>query len=147
MKTQNKKKKTHLVFKLILGAIIGASFGFGVGKMVKSNHIITKNIEQTLNQHCDCESITSNFGAIGIQFSKEDGFSNERLNFTLKNCKSNSSIEEEAVKLSQVLERNVKDFDQIDLLTLHFVSEENSEIIKIRKGEIAPISNDEINKN
>ena len=52
MKTKNvkKNKAKQLILKMLIGAVIGLSFGFGVGKMVKSNDDLVTSIEKNL-QH------------------------------------------------------------------------------------------------
>ncbi|HLW32571.1 MAG TPA: hypothetical protein VKX40_09950 [Aequorivita sp.] len=51
MKTQNtQNRKRKLVIKLILGFIIGISFGFGLGKLVKVNLKSTASIEKSIQQ-------------------------------------------------------------------------------------------------
>ncbi|SRX52729.1 hypothetical protein [Aequorivita sp. CIP111184] len=137
MKSQKNQKRNHkLIVKIILGFIIGISFGFGVGKFFKSEKKLTSSIEKTIQQNCQCESITSNFGAVGIQFSKEDGFSNKKLSFTLINCDYYSSEKEEATRLNEILKQEVENYASVDFISFQFKSEEKNEIVKIKNGSI-----------
>ncbi len=137
MKTQSKTKSTKkLILKLLVGFIIGISFGFGIGKMVKSNTKRTNSIETTLQQNCNCENIASGNSYTGIQFSKNDGISNTKLNFTLMNCDFTSSAEKEAKRLNEILKSEVEDYDSVDFITFHFKSGEKKETIKIKDGTV-----------
>lgn len=137
MKLQNeKKRKKRLVLKIIFGLIIGISFGFGIGKMVKSNKSLVSSIEKSLQQNCNCESVLLENGAIGIQFSKQDGFSNLKIDITLKNCTFYSSAEKEANRLNNMLERDVQNYNSVDFITFYFKSKEGTETVKIKDGNI-----------
>ena len=148
MKTKNVKKNKgkQFVLKILIGAVIGLSFGFGVGKMIKTNDRLVTSIKKNLQQNCNCESVEASWSAVGIQFNKEDGFSNKRLSFTLENCKTNFLTKEESIQLNKVLVKEVENYNNIDVLNLEFVSENNSENLKIRKGEIVQINNDKLTK-
>ncbi|AFL80786.1 hypothetical protein Aeqsu_1293 [Aequorivita sublithincola DSM 14238] len=137
MKTQSKQKNTKkIILKLTLGFIIGISFGFGVGKMVKSNSRLVNSIETTLQQNCNCELIKSENSFAGIQFSKEDGFSNTKLDFTLMNCNFTSSAEKEVNRLNDILTNEVENYDSVDLITFNFKSENQIQSVKIKDGKI-----------
>ena len=137
MKTQSKTKSTKkLILKLLVGFIIGISFGFGIGKMVKSNTKRTNSIETTLQQNCNCERIESGNSYTGIQFSKNDGISNTKLNFTLMNCDFTSSAEKEAKRLNDVLRDEVEDYDSVDFITFYFKSDMKNKTVKIKDGTI-----------
>ena len=138
MKIQNKKKNkpAQLVLKLIIGAAIGFSFGFGITKMVKSNTKLTNSIETTLQQNCNCERIESGNSYTGIQFSKNDGISTTKLNFTLMNCDFTSSAEKEAKRLNDVLIDEVEDYDSAGFITFYFKSDVKNETVKIKDGTI-----------
>ncbi|RFN59081.1 hypothetical protein [Marixanthomonas ophiurae] len=137
MKTRNKTKSTKkLILKLLIGFIIGISFGFGIGKMVKSNTKRINSIETTLQQNCNCENIESGNSYTGIQFSKSDGISNTKLNFTLMNCDFTSSSEKEAKRLNDILIDKVEDYNTVDFITFHFKSGEKNETVKIKNGTI-----------
>lgn len=92
MKTQkNQNRKSKLIVKVILGFIIGISFGFGVTKMIKSDIRLSSSIKQSIQENCDCESVNKNTSMIGIQFSKEDDVTNKAASYVLKNCKYNGT--------------------------------------------------------
>ncbi len=51
MKTQNtQNRKRKLIIKVVLGFIIGISFGFGIGKIVKEKIKTTAAIEKSIHQ-------------------------------------------------------------------------------------------------
>lgn len=137
MKTQSKQKsKSKLILKLILGFIIGISFGFGIGKMVKGNSKVTSAIEKSIQKNCDCESVKSDFSAVGFQFSKENGLSTEQLNLTLKNCDYKFSAKTEARRLNNLLKAEVENYSSIDIIELVFQSKAEKELVTIKDGKI-----------
>ena len=134
--SKNNNRNRNLVLKVILGFIIGISFGFGVAKLIKSESRLTSSIEQSIRKNCDCESVRSEFSAVGLQFSKEDGINNRALEITLENCTVNTKIEKEAARLHEVLKMEVDNYADVDLLILHFQNTNKSETVKIKQGEI-----------
>ncbi|WP_034893527.1 hypothetical protein [Gillisia sp. Hel_I_29] len=137
MKTsKSNNRNRNLVLKVILGFIIGISFGFGVAKLIKSESRLTSSIEKSIRKNCDCESVRSEFSAVGLQFSKEDGINNRALEITLENCTVNTKIEKEAARLHEVLKMEVDNYADVDLLILHFQNTNKSETVKIKQGEI-----------
>lgn len=138
MKTQNEKKNkpSQLFLKLIIGAIIGISFGFGIGKMVKSNYGLTTAIEKALQENCDCELVYKDISTVGIQFSKEDGFTNQKASYVLKNCNYKGSAMEEALRIDEHLKASVENYDSVDVIELIFHSDGEKELVKIKDGSI-----------
>jgi len=136
MKTKNEQRSKAIQFglKMLIGAIIGLSFGFGVGKMVKSNDGLVTSIEKNLQQNCNCKSVEASWSAVGIQFSKEDGFSNSRIEFTLENSMLTTSAEKEAMRLHTILKKNVDHYDSVDLIIFNFKSGEKYKTVKIKEG-------------
>ena len=131
-KTVNRSLK--FIAKVILGFIVGISFGFGVGKFIKTDNRLTSSIEKTIQQNCDCELVEKDISSSGIQFSKKDGVSNKTASFILKNCKYEGSAIEEAQKLNEHLKASVEDYDSMDLIELSFQSNKDREIVKIKNG-------------
>lgn len=61
MKTQNtQNRKPKLVVKVVLGFIIGISFGFGIGKFIKTDNRLISSIKHTLQENCECEVVEKN---------------------------------------------------------------------------------------
>lgn len=137
MKTQNKQNRSlKLIAKVILGFIVGISFGFGVGKFIKTDNRLTSSIEKTIQQNCDCELVEKDISSSGIQFSKKDGVSNKTASFILKNCKYEGSEIEEAQKLNEHLKASVENYEAMDLIELSFQSNKDREVVKIKNGFI-----------
>lgn len=137
MKTQNNQnRKRNLVVKVILGFIIGISLGFGITKVIKSDKRLTTSIEKTIQEYCDCESVHKNISAVGIQLSKENGFSNQTASFTLINCKYENSTIKEAERINEHLKTNVEDYVSVDIVELTFQSNGEEESVKIKNGTI-----------
>ena len=128
-KQKNKKK---FILKILLGFIIGISFGFGIGKMIKSNSRLGGSIEKSLQQNCNCESVTLDGSAVGIQFNKVDGLSNSTFDFTLKNCEYSASAKKEANRLNTILKREIENYDSVDFISFHFKTKNKIESVKIK---------------
>lgn len=137
MKTlKNPKRKRKLIVKVILGFIIGISFGFGITKMIKSDNRLTTSIKQSIQKNCDCESVNNNISTVGIQFSKEDGISNQTTSYVLKDCKYEGSAIEEADRINEHLKESVENYDSVDIIELTFQSNGENELVKIKNGTI-----------
>ena len=119
--------------------IIGLQLGFG--KTERSNQALNASIEKTLLQNCDCESVVSLGKGIGISYDKERGLSLSKLEFTLRFCDFDTSSEEEAIRLNNVLKRNVEDYKTKGLVTFNFESENQMESIDIEITSSAPLRN------
>ncbi|MGO3182462.1 MAG: hypothetical protein ACTIJ9_06480 [Aequorivita sp.] len=137
MKTQkNQNRKRNLITKVILGFIIGISFGFGVTKMIKSDNRLNASIKQSIQENCDCESVDKNISTVGIQFSKEDGFSNQTTSYVLKNCKYKGSAIEEAKRINKELKASVENYESVDIIELTFKSTGEKDLVKIKNGVV-----------
>lgn len=133
--TQNRKRKP--IVKVILGFIIGISFGFGVGKFIKSDIRLSNSIKQTIQENCDCESVDINISTIGLQFSKEDGITNQTVSYILKNCEYEGSAIEEAERINDYLKASVKNYNSVDVIEFTFQSNGENELVKIKNGIIS----------
>ena len=110
--------------------IIGLHLGFGVTE--RSNKELYASIEKTLLQNCDCESVVSIGKTSAIQYRKNSGLATSDLEFTLKFCHLNTSLEEEAERLNNVLKRNVAEYNTKRLITFNFESEDQVKSIDIK---------------
>lgn len=120
-------KKSSLLIEIAL--ILGLHLGFG--KTERSNKELNASIEKTLLQNCDCESVVSLGKGTGIAFDKERGLILSRLEFTLRFCDFDTSSEEEALRLHNVLKRNVEEYKTKGLVTFNFESGNQVESIDI----------------
>lgn len=138
MKAKNRKrsKPARLIFTIIIAGLIGLTFGFGVGKGYMANNKLVNAIENKLQQTCDCEIVKSDISAVGIQFSTNDGLSNSQADFILENCKFSTSEVTEAIRLNNILKKDIENYNSIDLITFHFKSQNNIKTIKIKDGSI-----------
>lgn len=138
MKTQNEKKNPYLqlILKLILGALIGFFLGIGGVKLVKANFRSTSAVEQTIKDNCNCESVSKEHAFVGIQFSKEDGITAEKVSYVLKNCEYDGSATQEAQRLNEHLQVSVENYESLDLIELSFQSNYKRELVKIKHGKI-----------
>ena len=109
-------------------------FGFGVAQGVMANNKLVNTIETKLQQNCDCEIVNSDVSAMGIQYSINDGFSNSQASYILENCTYSTSVETEAIRLNNILKKEIENYNSIDLISLQFKFSENIETVKFKDG-------------
>ncbi|MGO3182463.1 MAG: hypothetical protein ACTIJ9_06485 [Aequorivita sp.] len=131
MKAKTKSKSTKkIILTLMLGAFIGISVSYG--SMVESSEDLNTSIERLLLHNCDCENVKSKDRGIGIEYTKENGLKNSQLEFTLINPRFNTSTEQEANRLNNILRRNIDKYDTIDLVTFNFQSKDTTQSVDIK---------------
>ncbi|MGJ8665456.1 MAG: hypothetical protein ACSHW7_03745 [Patiriisocius sp.] len=132
-------KKTVLIVSTIIGAVFLFNFGTYVGKgfykQVQAHNGTTGSIQNVLSKHCKCDA-QFEFSSFGIHWSKKDGINGETAEFNLKNYNAETSVTDEALRLNSILKNKVTNYDEIDVLTLNFISEENIETVKFKNGSI-----------
>ncbi|MDX1761683.1 MAG: hypothetical protein R3218_05970, partial [Christiangramia sp.] len=87
-----------------------------------------------LQQNCNCEIISSDVSSVGIQFSVEYGFSNSMAGYVLENCTFSTSIETEAMRLNDMLKRDIENYDSLDLITFQFKNSTQHKTVKFKAG-------------
>ena len=126
-----KPKKLVIVF-LLFGVV-----GFMVGKTVldsfKNDGDNIVRIQTILQDTCNCESIEKSMYSKGIQFDKEQGFSTEKAEFVLTNCKYDN-LNDEANRIANQLK--AEGLETFNLLALDFISEKKQETITIKHGNV-----------
>ncbi|PTX45131.1 hypothetical protein C8P64_1121 [Christiangramia gaetbulicola] len=128
------KKPVKLIFIMIISGSIGLTFGFGVAQGVMANNKLVNAIETKLQKNCNCEIVSSDVSSVGIQFNVEDGFSNSKASFILENCAFPLSVEHEAIRLNDMLKRDIENYDSLDLITFHFKNSDQQKPVKFKEG-------------
>lgn len=128
------KKPVKLIFIMIIAGSIGLTFGFGVAQGVMANNKLVNAIETKLQKNCNCEIVSSDVSSVGIQFNVEEGFSNSAAGYVLENCTFSSSIETEAIRLNDMLKRDIENYDSLDLITFHFKNSDQQKTVKFKEG-------------
>ncbi len=134
----NKKsttKKVLTIAGIVLAFFIGIPFGYGMYHGIKAHTGSTYAIQKALKKNCNCD-VDFELSTLGIHFSKEDGVNGEMIAYSLKNYTIETSVVDEASRLNTILKNEVSGYDEIDLLTLHFISEDNIETVKFKNGKI-----------
>jgi hypothetical protein len=123
--------------KLIITFILTGFVGFVVGKTVfdsvKTDSENTQKIQNILKENCNCESIEKSMYAKGVQYNNDQGFTTEKVDFTLTNCQY-ENLREEGERIAKRL--NKEGFATFNLITLDFISDEKQETITIKNGKI-----------
>jgi len=119
-----------IILAMVLIAVFINGFLDGYQDAADKSSLISK----VLKEHCECDEINQIIYAKGLQFGK-DGVTTEKAEYELIDC-NYKSIEQEAIRINDILSKGVRDFDKVDLLTLEFNSIQNRETITIKNGVI-----------
>ncbi len=121
-------------WKIIFLALgVGLLFGYSVGSVLKSNNR-SETILEVLKSASQCTEVNQIIYAKGVQFGKE-GMSTEKGEYQLIGCEF-QSVEEEAKRLHKILSDKVKNFQEVDLLELEFITNNQHKTIIIKNGKI-----------
>ena len=125
----NFKVPLIIVIILALASSVWGVYNGYTDAQDKSAYII-----KALESNCDCETIEQSVYLSGIQFGK-DGISKERGEYQLINCNF-SSLDQESERILKILEKSIKNFNELDHLELEFVNNDVSQIVIIKNGII-----------
>ncbi len=130
------KKAIKYVVLLIVGLFIGVSIaGMVSGAKEALRGDKAEAIKNVLSENCECEAVNQFMYSKGIQFSKEDGLSTEKVEYELVNCKYDNILNE-VDRINKLLGSEVKGYADVDLLKLEFVGAEKHENFIIKNGVI-----------
>ena len=129
-----KNKKFYIPIAIFI-AVFCVGMAKGFYKEYKADEIIVDKIEVSLNSNCNCETITKDMYSKGVQYSNDEGFSIEKVSFSLTNCEF-TSLKEEANRIQQFLEKDVEDLCKFNLVTLDIISEDSHDTVTIRNGKL-----------
>jgi len=132
----NRKKNSITILGLILIFILAMPVGYGIGKGVKAHTGTTSKIKKSLENNCNCEAVEFSFSSFGFHISKEDGVNNKTASFVITNRSLENSFKEEASRLYSIVKSEIPTYDELDLITLHFKTDNASGTIKIINGSI-----------
>lgn len=130
-----KKRKLIIVFILsaALAFVVGRAVGKSYGKSIKTDRNSVVEIQSILENHCNCESIEKSMYAKGVQYSTDQGFTTEKVDFVLTNC-IYENLNEEGEHIAKLL--NAEGLETFSLITLEFISDEKQQTITIKNGKI-----------
>ena len=138
MKTQN-NNSTKRTLKIVLGVLallLAIPFCLGMYAGYTSHTGATGQIEKILTEQCNCESVELDLSAYGLQFSRKDGVTGEKVAYILEGCDFNNDIATEAARLNSVLNAEVHDYLDLDTVELNFINGDQTERIVIKNGEL-----------
>lgn len=124
-KKDNNAQRIIIAASIIVFVLLMIPFSYGayVGYTMHSG--INEDIEQSLKKHCDCDEVKRDHASFGIAISQE-GVANETIAFYLNQYKT-GSFEEEAIRLNELLKMEVANYNDVDLIQLHFKDVEGNE--------------------
>lgn len=131
----SKQTKFLLIILVVFASVgiykTGYSFGKNLGKEFKKDNLI----KQVLEEQCDCKEVNQLIYAKGLQYSKKEGLTTEKVEYQLIDC-SYSLLKDETSKINKALHNEVEDFKDFDLITLEFINGTNKETVVIKNGVI-----------
>ncbi|GEQ84769.1 hypothetical protein ULMS_02770 [Patiriisocius marinistellae] len=128
-------KKVLTIAGIALAFFIGIPFGYGMYHGIKAHTGNTGAIEKILTKNCNCD-VDFEFSSYGIHVSKKDGINGQTAQYNLMNYNKEVSVVDEASRLNNILKNEVESYNEIDVLTLHFISETKTETVKFKNGSI-----------
>lgn len=126
-------KKTKTILVVILCGIAGFFVGRAIYNSFLTDKDVTTSILEVLEENCNCKEISKSMYAKGIQFNKNNGFTTEKVEFSLKDC-NYQNFEVESNRISKLLTDKVKDFTNFNLVVLEFESDTSNDILTIKNG-------------
>ncbi len=130
MMNNNKLKLGIFILILLLVIVIVSVF--------YDNYIDTKDkssaIIEVLENNCDCKAIEQSVYITGIQFEK-NGTVKEKGEFQLIDCNF-KSFDIEVKRINEILNNEVKNFEEVDQLKFEFINNDISKSIVIKNGII-----------
>ncbi len=141
MKTKNNKilKRLLIAFVIAFVAILSIPFGFGMYSSIKLHTGVTGKIEKAIDNSCQCKEVLFDLSAHGLQYSKEDGFTNQKASYVLKGSDFQGTAKEEASRINDFLKSTVAGYETLEFIELTFQfdeTEETAETVKIKDGNI-----------
>lgn len=130
------KKIIALVIVLVIFASIGVyKTAYSIGKSVGKSFKIDDQITAILKEECDCKEVNQLIYAKGLQYSKNDGLTTEKIEYQLIDC-SYTNLEEHSKKINAVLNKKIEGFHDFDMVSLEFINGSSKQTVIIQNGEI-----------
>lgn len=126
--------KTKTILIIITFFIGGLIFGYSLVSYTKANNR-SEDIEKVLQENCACESATQTIYSKGIQFSSS-GISTEKGLYSITGFDFSIPVKEEAERLNNILKKEIKNYDKVDLLELTFKNHNQEETVIIKNGKV-----------
>lgn len=107
---------------------------YGFDAQTRMDIGISSDIEQVLTTHCNCENVQQFFLMQGFQYRKQESFG-KRADFKIFNS-NNKGAASEIERINSILKERVRCYEQLDLVTFEFVSNQKHHIYSIQNGTI-----------
>ena len=134
MKTQNKKIIKGVLIGLAV--LIAIPFCFGIYAGFTSHTGATGDIITALENECVCEEVSLDISAYGIQFSKTDGVTGDKVSYLLKNCTFETSAQDFVATFNKQQNDAIDGYADLDLIEYHFHTGEEQQVITVKNGAL-----------
>ena len=137
MKLNELSKKTIVLLTvLVLFASVGIyKTGYSLGKSIGKSFKIDDQITAVLKEECDCKEVNQLIYAKGLQYSKSEGLTTEKIEYQLIDC-SYQNLKEHSKRINDVLNEKIEGFNDFDMVSLEFINGNSRQTVVIQNGEI-----------
>jgi len=138
MKTQKDStaKKIIIGFAIAAAILISIPFCMGMYVGITSHTGTTGKVYKTLQENCACDKVEVDHSAYGLQFSRQDGLTGEKVAYILKNCNLSQPLTVEVDRLNNLLVENIEGYKDLDVVHLYFEIDDQKNQIIINNGII-----------
>lgn len=135
LKELSKGSITLLIVLVVLASVGVYKTAYSIGKTVGKSLKIDTQITAVLEEECDCKEVNQLIYAKGLQYSKNEGFSTEKIEYQLIDCEY-SNLEEYSNKINKSLNEKIEGFEDFDMVSLEFVNGNSTENVVIKNGKL-----------
>jgi hypothetical protein len=96
----------------------------------------TGDIITALENECNCEEVSLDISAYGIQFSKTDGVTGDKVSYLLKNCTFETNANDFVAKFNKQQCATIDGYADLDLIEYQFHAGEEQQVITVKNGEL-----------
>ncbi len=138
MKTQKNKIRTRIIqgALLVLGLCIAIPFCLGMYAGYTSHTGTTGAIEKALEKQCNCKEVAFDHSAYGLQFSRKDGVTEEKVAYILKDCQGTPTALEETKRFNKIFLEEIEGYAAMDIIEFQFKKGDDLEVVTVKKGII-----------
>lgn len=108
---------------------------YGMDAQVRMNTGISHTIEKVLKENCQCEKVDQFFLMQGFQVKKQESFG-RRADYKIYYPKNACDLNQEMIRLNEILNKNITDYETLDLVTFEFIVHEKHSIFSVQNGNI-----------
>lgn len=122
----------------VLGILVLITVGpavYGMDAQTRMSTGISQTIENVLKENCQCEKVDQFFLMQGFQIKKQESYGS-RADYKIYYPKNAADLTQEMIRLNEILNKEVPDYENLDLATFEFIANQNHTIFSVQNGNI-----------